>query len=485
MPASCIEVMILHEYEAKLLNFLKEKGSADFEELKRLGLNEDSLRWAIEELAKAGAISVEKEVLQDIALTDEGRRYLKEFPEEELLNVLSRKGSMDLREISNEIGLIWAKRNGWVEIKNGKALLTESGKKALNASYALKESLNAASHGARSSDLATLEKRNLVMVKSRSVIKRVSITSQGMKLSPEQEGIGALTRELIKSNAWKGKEFKPYDINASTEAFYPARTHPLHEYIDTIRGIWLGMGFTEVTGPIIESAFWNFDALFSPQDHPTRDMQDTFFLSNPKTIDIEDIETLSRVRSMHSHAWKERWSKELAKQALLRTHTTSVSAHYMRKFANAINASYPVKLFSVGRVFRNESIDYKHLSELYQMDGIIIGDKLSLSNLIDTLKSFYDQLGFHDVKFRPSFFPFVEPGLEVYYYDEHFKDNIELCGAGVIRKEITKAMGLDKSVLAWGGGVERLLMRGLGIERIAEIYDNNIGWLRKRAEIIG
>ncbi|MEM0150058.1 MAG: hypothetical protein QXW10_04135, partial [Candidatus Micrarchaeaceae archaeon] len=211
--------------------------------------------------------------------------------------------------------------------------------------------------------------------------------------------------------------------------------------------------------------------------------QDTFFLSNPKTIDIDDMEMLGRVRGMHRRAWKEKWSERLARQALLRTQTTSVSAHYMRKFANAIDASYPVKLFSIGRVFRNESIDYKHLSELHQTDGIVIGDKLALSNLIDTLRKFYGQVGLEDVKFRPSFFPFVEPGLEAYYHDEQLDDNIELCGAGIIRREITKAMGLNKSVLAWGIGLDRILMRYLGIDRISEIYENNVGWLRKRKEL--
>ncbi|MGC8652033.1 MAG: phenylalanine--tRNA ligase subunit alpha [Candidatus Micrarchaeia archaeon] len=476
----------MHEYEVKLLNFLKARGSADFGALKELGANDDSIRWAIEELLKAGAISVEKGTVNEVALTEEGRGYLKAFPEEELLAELLQRKSIALSGIKNSIGLIWAKRNGWIKIESGTASLTELGKNAAGGSYALRKALEDVSKGANIDDktLKTLEKRNLVTTKSRSVIKSVSITSAGRELSVGQEGIGALTRELIKSKGWKGKRFKPYDISASTEALYPARQHPLHEFIDVIRGTWLGMGFTEVSGPIIESAFWNFDALFAPQDHPTREMQDTFFLSNPRTVDIDDIEALSRVRSMHRHAWKEKWSKELAKQALLRTQTTSVSAHYMRKFANAINASYPARLFSVGKVFRNESVDYKHLSELYQMDGIVIGDKLTLSNLIDTLKRFYGQMGFEDVKFRPSFFPFVEPGLEVYYYDEHFKDNIELCGAGIIRKEITKAMGLNKSVLAWGGGVERLLMRNLNIERITDIYANNIGWLRSRKEII-
>lgn len=173
----------------------------------------------------------------------------------------------------------------------------------------------------------------------------------------------------------------------------------------------------------------------------------------------------------------------LAKQALLRTHTTSVSARHIRKFANAVESSYPIKLFSVGRVYRNESIDYRHLAEFYHTDGIIIGNNLTFANLIDTLKRFYSQFGFDDIRVKPAYFPFVEPGLEIYRYDEKRKNTMELCGAGIIRKEITKAMGTSKTVLAWGAGLERLLMNFSGVESITDIYRNDIGWLRSRPKI--
>jgi phenylalanyl-tRNA synthetase alpha chain len=167
---------------------------------------------------------------------------------------------------------------------------------------------------------------------------------------------------MITTGKWKNSKLRKYDIAAASEEIYPARFHPMHEFIDVIRGAWFNMGFREVSGPIIESAFWNFDALFSPQDHPTRDMQDTFFLKNPQKISIEDIELINRVKKMHVKNWKEAWKQDLAQQALLRTHTTSVSARYINKFANETVRNYPIKLFSVGKVFRNESIDYKHLT---------------------------------------------------------------------------------------------------------------------------
>jgi len=136
-------------------------------------------------------------------------------------------------------------------------------------------------------------------------------------------------------------------------------------------------------------------------------------------------------------------------------------------------------------VFRNESTDYKHLAELHQYDGIIVGDNLTLANLIDTLKKFYTKLGLDNFKFRPSYFPFTEPSLEAFYYDEEHGDYIELAGGGIIRKEIIKAMGINKTVLAWGGGVDRLMISNkiFGLDSIATLFKNDIGWLRTRGNL--
>jgi phenylalanyl-tRNA synthetase alpha chain len=330
-----------------------------------------------------------------------------------------------------------------------------------------------------------LVRRGLLKFKEKDRISGVEITDKGVELSrtKAEEGIGDLTREIILNRSWVGKDFKKYDVNASSETHYPARQHIMHEFIDTVRSAWLSMGFSEMEGPIVENAFWVFDALFSPQDHPTRDMQDTFFLSNPKQIDIDDIETMSRIKKAHEKGWGEEWREEIAKQALLRTHTTSVSVRHIKKFANAMEESYPMKLFSVGRVYRNESIDYKHLAELHQTDGIIIGNNLRVSNLIDTLKRFLSQLGFDDMGIKPAYFPFVEPGIEIYFRDKKRGSTMELGGAGVIRKEITKAMGTNKTVLAWGIGVERLLMHSFEVDSISDLRRNDIGWLRERAEL--
>lgn len=487
----------MHEYEISILNILKKRKASTPEELEdSLSIGRDTITWALENLSSQGFVKISRDSTKTAKLSDEGKKYLKQFPEEELVASFYKSGGKgSASSVKNEIGLIWAKRNGWIFIQDGKLSLTEKGTAIAkgNETYNYRELLNKLSSNSNANNIIRenesmvkeLGKRNLVDILEKSKVNSVELTDKGMNadVSESGEGIGALTRDVIVNRKWKNGKFRSYDINANYEEIYPARLHPMHEFIDTIRTAWFNMGFTEVSGPIIESAFWNFDALFSPQDHPTREMQDTFFLKNPSKIGIEDLALLSRVRRMHTKNWKETWRESVAQQALLRTHTTSVSARYINKFANNINTSYPAKLFSVGKVFRNESIDYKHLAELYQIDGIVIGNNLTFSNLISTLKSFYSQLGMDNIIVKPSYFPFVEPGLEIYYYDEEKQDAIELCGGGIIRKEITKAMGTNKTVLAWGGGLERLMFKVLGIETLTELYKNDLGWLRNRKEL--
>ncbi len=489
----------MHEYELRLLKFLVENGEAEFEDLhERLGLGQDQLLWTIENLSKQNAVSVKRRAVKDIVLSDEGKEDVNGFPEEKLAKEVAAHGKLVISDVKDQVALSWAKRNGWISIKDGMVSLTDSGKKFVDrADYDARSVLarlskaNADDAGALVSKnrevVDNLAKRGLIEIRERNAVESILITKTGeeMLTRTSEEGVGALTKKLITSGEWRHVKFRPYDINAPVDAAYPGRMHPLREFINVVRSKWLEMGFVEVSGPIIESAFWNFDALFSPQDHPTREMQDTFFLSNPKQLTVEDIEVMNRVKKMHTSSWKEAWSEAVAKSAVLRTHTTSVSARYMHKLASTIDANYPLKLFSIGSVFRNESIDYKHLAELHQYDGIIVGDNLTLANLIDTLKKFYSKLGLDNVKLRPSYFPFTEPSLEAYYYDEEHGDSIELTGGGIIRREITKAMGINKTVLAWGGGIDRMLLnnRIFGMDSLLATYKNDIGWLRTRGNL--
>jgi phenylalanyl-tRNA synthetase alpha chain len=489
----------LLEIETSILAYLKAKHSSDSEEIgKEIGAESSSVSSTLESLANEGFVKIEKKVFHEVSVTDEGREYLEQFPEEKLVSNLGSDG-IEVGSSTDKIALMWAKKNGWIDIAGGRARLTAGGRKFLSSGgeYAQRSVLKLLSERKIIDDqdflknqeaIDALQKRKLIRLREYSKIS-ASITGSGIGYydrerapSCEKAQLDQLTRQAISSGAWRNFAFKKYDMGAETPEVYPGRLHPVHEFINVIRNIWMRMGFTEGSGHIIEPAFWNFDALFSPQDHPTRDMQDTFFLSNPERINLPEKELVEKVKEMHKKNWGRRWSAETAAEAVLRTHTTSISAHYIKEYGNGYGA-YPAKLFYVGKVFRNESIDYKHLAELYQYDGIIIGDDLGLSELIGTLKLFYSQLGGFKIKIKPSYFPFVEPGLEVEYFDSEHNDWIELCGGGVIRKEITEALGTDKSVLAWGGGLDRLMFSRLGMESLTDLYKNDVDWLRKRKMI--
>ncbi|MDE1856818.1 MAG: phenylalanine--tRNA ligase subunit alpha [Candidatus Micrarchaeota archaeon] len=477
----------MHEYEALVLAFLKKRKSSTMEELKEeVGLGQDQIMWALENLSGRGAVKVSKETRVDATLTEEGERYTDGFPEERLAREIRKAGQIDIGKAGSQIAITWAKNNGWVIIKAGKLILTKEGEKAASGdSYPQRESLNAIRSG-KAVDrkmVSLLESRHLIQTVEKKATGAITITPAGEKLEVREDfGIGQLSKEMIKSREWEKKGLRAYDISAPSERTMPARLHPLTELIDAVRNTWLRMGFSEISGPIIEPAFWTFDALFSPQDHPTREMQDTFYLANPKLLDVKDMELLKSVKRMQEKGWGEKWREELAKQAVLRTHTTSVSVRYIRRFANEMQTSYPIKLFSVGKVFRNESIDYKHVAELYQHDGIVMGDNLTLANLIYIMRKFYSALGI-EIRVKPAYFPFVEPGLEVFYYNEKYKEWMELNGGGVIRKEITKAMGTNKTVLAWGGGIDRLMFNCMDIDSLITLYKNDPDWLRARSEL--
>ena len=494
-------VLALHEYEFKLLSFLKGRKSADVESIcSGTGLGRDAVLWASEGLKSKGAVEISTDSGAEIEIEPEALGYAERFPEQALLAELG-EGPKKLDGSINGIALAWAKRNGWADINNGELRITEKGRKALDSQYEQESVLKlllskAGSDGnniayVSDNEIAGIEKavkelehRKLLLIKPKSRIASISITDIGIEMLAGEKtgnGIGQLTREMIKSGAWAESGFRPYDIQAPVSEAYPARRHPMKEFMELVRRMWVSQGFVETAGPMIESSFWNFDALFSPQDHPTREMQDTFFLSNPEILGIAEKELLKRVARMHKKGWNS-WNEDISFQPVLRTHTTSVSAHNIREYGNSGELEYPIKLFSIGKVFRNESIDYKHLAELHQLDGIIIGKGLGVADLKGTLEQFYKGLGFK-VKFKPSYFPFVEPGLEASYYDEEHGDWIELCGGGIIRKEITKALGTDMRVIAWGAGLDRLMFKYLGINSLSELYKNDIGWLRKRKPI--
>lgn len=334
----------------------------------------------------------------------------------------------------------------------------------------------------------------------------LSITDAGREvLKPGNHRIikerNTLTPEDIESGAWREITLRPYDVSLAAKDVYPAKIHPLRKIIEQTRRAFLEMGFAEVASPMVESSFWNFDALFQPQDHPARDMQDTFYMLHPaeaplpgekgvrnlfperpegcsaeKVPDTFFADVVERVRRTHedgwetgSEGWGYQWSPDRSRQVVLRTHTTAATIR-----ALAAHPEPPGKFFCVGWTYRNETISFKHLPVFHQVDGIIVDEEANLASLLGTLQEFYSKMGFGKVKFKPAFYPYTEPSVDVVVFMESRRKWLEMGGAGIFRPEVTMPLGCRYPVLAWGLGIERLAMLRFGLDDIRELYRPNL-----------
>lgn len=297
----------------------------------------------------------------------------------------------------------------------------------------------------------------------------------GIELKPQ---ISQLTHEHLLSGSWQEAEFAPYDISTHAPVPESGGRHPMSLLIQEIRQIFLEMGFTEIAGDYVESAFWNMDALFIPQDHPARELQDTLYLSDPATIKLTDEEIIKKVKAIQesggdtgSRGWGGKWDRKTGERALLRTHTTVNTVRYLQNHPEP-----PVKVFSVGRVFRRENVDSTHLPEFHQIEGICMEEGASFAMLVGLLKHFYARMGFPEVRVRPGYFPYTEPSMEV---EVKWQGRwLELGGSGIFRPEVTAPFGVKAPVLAWGLGLERLAMLRLGLKDIRQLYLPDLEWLR-------
>ena len=239
------------------------------------------------------------------------------------------------------------------------------------------------------------------------------------------------------------------------------------------------MGFSELVDDYVQTAGWNMDALFIPQDHPAREMQDTFYLDDPKSLEL-DSELIQKWKEIHEHGgdtgsmgWSGSFSEEVSKRGLLRTHTTVNTIQHLARHPNE-----SCRVFSVDRVFRKEAIDSTHLPEFHQIEGIIMEPGANLQMLVTTLKTFYTKMGYPEVRVRPAYFPYTEPSLEV---EVKWKGKwLELGGAGIFRPEVTEPLGITSPVCAWGMGLERLAMLVLGLDDIRQLYISDLEWLRNQ-----
>ncbi len=487
----------LHYHEKRILKALEGKESLTMKELEQeTGLNKDSLEKASLWAKVKGALKIDEEISEFLELTKEGQEYVKEgLPERNLLKTLEEEKSIpELKKKVKKfnIGLVWVKKNNWVTIQKGQLELTKEGKKATKESIPeekILSQLNSGKQNAKTFDAVVvekLEKRGLIK-KTIDKKRDISLTPLGKKILPKlviKEEIGQLTPEILKEKLWKTQIVRPYDVTLPSTKINPGKKHYITQIIEYIRKIWTDMGFKEMTGPLVDISFWNFDALYQPQDHPARDLADTFYMKIPEKGKLPNDQLVERVKTTHengwdtgSTGWKYKWDPEFARRCILRTHTTSLSA---RTIAKLKPEDLPVKYFSVGRCFRNETLDWKHLAEFYQTEGIVVGEDVTFRQLQGYLKEFFKKMGFPKARFRPGYFPYTECSLEIEVWHPIHKQWIELGGSGIFRPEVVKPLlGKDVPVLAWGLGFDRLIMDKYNVDDIRKLYLSDLRQLRE------
>lgn len=288
--------------------------------------------------------------------------------------------------------------------------------------------------------------------------------------------VTALTSELILSGQWRQVSLKPYDIQTEVPEVAYGRPTILTQCIERVRDIFLNMGFDEMAGCIVESAFWNFDALFTPQDHPAREVQDTFYLAQPQTLPLpQDTDLIDRVKQVHIANYGGDWTEAEAQRAILRAHTTTSTARRLYQLQGRDG-----KYFSIDRVFRNETVDRTHLAEFHQIEGVVVGELLTVRTLMGYLTYFYERLGFKELKFRPTYNPYTEPSLEVLAYHPPSDRYLEVGNSGLFRQEMLAPLGCGhKSTVAWGLGLERIAMLLYGVDKLSDLIGPDIA-LRSR-----
>lgn len=487
----------LSPLERKIIPYIGEKIE---EIIEKSGLDRVSVLRALEFLNSKKIISLKVEKRKIIDLGTNGVYYKKKgLPERNLLELVESKifsmdeaqkeSKLSVNEFKAALGAL--KKRALIELKNGKIHFSgnkeEVGKKTLEERFLDQLPVNF-------DDLTSEQKFAYDKLKDRKEIVDLrdeqeinfEISDLGKKLMKEDlskadDFLEELTSDMIKSNSWKGKKFRHYDVTSQVPRISGGKRHFVAQATDYGRKVWSEMGFEEMSGNLLQSSFWNFDALFTAQDHPVREMQDTFFLDND--VELSDKKLVNEIKKAHeggvdgSKGWQSDWDEDVSKKLVMRTHTTCLSVQTLSKMDVK---DLPRKFFALGKCFRNETVDWSHGFEFNQTEGIVVDRDANFRHLLGYLKQFFKKMGLEKVRFRPAYFPYTEPSVEIDVFHPEKKVWLELGGAGIFRPEVViPLLGEWVPVLAWGPGFDRVLMDYYGIKDLRELYKNDLFKLRK------
>lgn len=488
---------VFHDIEKQIIIQLSSLKKATPQKLEQLtSLSPDQIRRGVEWLRLKNLVHVKQTTKTTVSLGSNGiQAHKNNLPERQLLNLLQKNSPQKISALQQQMpsqsfgpAMGLAKKNGWIQ-SSGDTISLVRYPDSLPEEQIISLIGNSSTDGNNNNnnntngipldqitDIPTyhaLKKRPDFIIENTIKSNTISFTDSSKRINFDK----LLSSSNNNNNtSTTTTSTAPIDVEAAVPLTFLARRHPLKETIDEIREIFVTLGFTEIVGSLSQSSFWNFDALFTPQDHPAREMQDTFFLDKINARKFASAQQINKVSTSHKKNWRYLWDIQTSKKMVLRTHTTCITIKHL-----AEHKPDEARLFSLGSVFRNEKPSYKHLVEFNQVEGVVIGSDTTLRDLMGIQKEFYKQIGITKIKFWPTFFPYTEPSLQTMVYNEKLGKWVELFGMGIFRPEVTKPLGITKPVLAWGGGIERIAMLKYGLNDVRQFFSNDIDWLRKRS----
>ncbi|GAB6089176.1 phenylalanine--tRNA ligase subunit alpha [Spirochaeta dissipatitropha] len=506
-------VTTLHPLEVKvLLEFSASEKITPEKIVERLAFNLGQANQAVSWLVQKELLLEQERVMKvSYELTDLGAEYRANgFPEERLLKCAQKQPGLKLPEIAVAVGLEPRDMGSAFGALSKAGAVSMDSDKCIHAKIkdlpefckVIRGILDKASSGIRleHDDLSPQEQQIISGISKKRGASAVAfriverdeviygLSESGLKAASglHKEGItgdetGTLTPEMLKSGNWKNVRFREYNVNTSPTRVLMGRRNPYCEYLDWVKDRLAALGFEEFDGPLVETEFWNGDALFMPQFHSARDIHDVYYVKEPMYAREIEQPYLDNVAQVHedggdsgSRGWGYGFDRDFTRRLVMRSQGTVLSAKQLR------NARVPGKYFGVARCFRYDQVDATHLSDFYQTEGIVLGNDVNLRNLLGLLEMFATEIaGATEVKYVPGYFPFTEPSVEV-----HIKHPVlgwfELGGSGIFRPEVTKPMGIDVPVLAWGLGIDRMALMHLGLNDLRELFSGNIENIRLR-----
>ncbi len=483
--------LTLSDPERKVLEALRAAPDVLQEEAivaERTNLAPDTARGSLERLRSKRLAIVEEESWTERSLTRRGEEARSRgLPERRFLAALERReGTMTPEQLRAE-GLSDEEQAAAIGYLRRHGYLAEGIPFRWAASHpptvsVLPEErlLELVATGAPEVDptlFAQLLRRGLVSAE-RHRVRRWQPSPEGRSLLlpvPGQPLVGALTSALLTSGDWAQVSFRPYDVRAEAPYIQGARPHPYLAWLEEVEEILIGLGFEEAEGPLLETEFWNSDVLYMPQEHPARSVHDMFYVNVPPGAALPEP-LLDRVAAVHegrpmpgeslpiSPGWRTPYGRDQARRPVLRSQTTAVSARFLAR-----QPEPPFRVFCIGRNFRPDAVDARHHIEFDQCEGILGNEGVTLRHLVGVFRSFAEALGIHELKIRPSYFPFTEPSIEGHVRHPRL-GWMEVFPGGLLRPEVLRPLGIRVPVAAWGIGITRLALVALGFNDIRDLF---------------